>query len=54
MSDVDVFPLADWELFRLEFEFSFFDSDKLNGLTDPVACLRSADAAVGETTRPMF
>ena len=54
MSDVDVFPLANWELFYLEFEFSSSDSNKLNGLMDPVACLRSADAAVSETTRSMF
>ena len=54
MSDVDVFPLADWELFRVEFEFSSFDSDKLNGPADPVACLRSTDVVAGETTWPMF
>ena len=54
MSDVDVLPPTDWELFHLEFGFSSSDSDKLNGLADPVACLKSTDAAAGETTQPMF
>ena len=34
--------------------FSSSNSDKLNGLMKPIACLRPTDVAVSETTRPMF
>ena len=48
MSDVDVLSLADWDFFHLV--SSFFDSDELNGLTDPVAYWKSADMVVSKTT----